>query len=254
MTPSTPSGLLTEAVRRDPARPLLTFYDDATGERTELSVATFANWVAKTANLLRDDLDAQPGARVALGLPVHWQSAVWLQACWELRLVVDLTGRRADLAVVTHEATTADADEVVSLGLGPMGLARPGSAPTVPGALDYDREVHGHGDRFAATTPAAPDDPVLVTSDGTVTAAVLSAAATQDTLPPGSRLLVTEPLTSAAATLATLLVPLASDVTAVLCRHLDPGRLTARVAQENLVAAYGDTAGVLPEWHAQGWA
>src|SRR5690606_31992912 len=33
------------------ARPLITFYDDATGERIELSGVTTANWVAKTANL-----------------------------------------------------------------------------------------------------------------------------------------------------------------------------------------------------------
>ena len=49
-----------------PARPLVTFYDDATGERVELSVATYANWVAKTAGLAQDELDARarrPGAR-----------------------------------------------------------------------------------------------------------------------------------------------------------------------------------------------
>ena len=43
-----------DAIATDPTRPLLTFYDDATGERTELSGATLANWVAKTANLLVD--------------------------------------------------------------------------------------------------------------------------------------------------------------------------------------------------------
>ena len=36
------------------ARPLITFYDDATGERVELSAATTANWAAKAANLLRE--------------------------------------------------------------------------------------------------------------------------------------------------------------------------------------------------------
>ena len=33
-------------------QPLVTFYDDATGERTELSGITVGNWVAKTGNLL----------------------------------------------------------------------------------------------------------------------------------------------------------------------------------------------------------
>ena len=44
-----------------PARPLVTFYDDATGERVELSVATYANWVAKTAGLAQDELDVERG-------------------------------------------------------------------------------------------------------------------------------------------------------------------------------------------------
>ena len=83
-----PPELLDRALRADPARPLLTFYDDATDERTELSVATFANWVAKTANLLQDDLGAGPGATLSLDLPPHWQAAVWLQSAWMLGLQV----------------------------------------------------------------------------------------------------------------------------------------------------------------------
>ena len=94
--PAGPPQLLDAALRRDPARPLITFYDDATDERAELSVTTFANWVAKTANLLRDDLGLEPGATVALDLPPHWQAAVWLQACWALGLhvVPGRVGRR----------------------------------------------------------------------------------------------------------------------------------------------------------------
>ncbi|MFD0393659.1 TIGR03089 family protein [Streptomyces nogalater] len=59
-TDRTPADLLASALAADPGRPLVTFYDDATGERVELSVATFANWVAKTANLLQGDLAATP--------------------------------------------------------------------------------------------------------------------------------------------------------------------------------------------------
>ncbi len=75
---------------RGPGPPLVTFYDDATGERVELSVATFANWVAKTANLLQGDLSAEPGDRLALLLPAHWQSAVWLLACSSVGVVADV--------------------------------------------------------------------------------------------------------------------------------------------------------------------
>ena len=44
--PAVPSDLLDGAVRRDAAAPLVTHYDDATGERVELSATTLANWVA----------------------------------------------------------------------------------------------------------------------------------------------------------------------------------------------------------------
>jgi uncharacterized protein (TIGR03089 family) len=252
VTAPTPAGLLADALARDPARPLLTFYDDATGERTELSVATFANWVAKTANLLRDDLGVATGGRVRLDLPVHWQAAVWLQACWALRLAVTLDGPgRSDVAVVTHESAEADADEVVSLGLGPMGLPRPGSAPACPRALDYDREVHGHGDRFAPQSAPAPEDVALVAGDERLTAGGLAEAALSAP-PTGGALLVTEPLSGADVALATTLVPLATGVTTVLVRHLDPSRLPDRVEQEHLAAALGTTAGPLRAWRP-GW-
>ncbi len=77
-----PDALLAAALRRDPAGPLLTFYDDATGERTELSATTLANWVAKTANLLQDEFDVTGGSTVAVALPVHWQTAAVLLGVW----------------------------------------------------------------------------------------------------------------------------------------------------------------------------
>ena len=70
--PLSPSDLFDTALRRDAAAPLVTFYDDATGERVELSGATLGNWVAKTANLLQEEFDVGPGSTVAVALPVHW--------------------------------------------------------------------------------------------------------------------------------------------------------------------------------------
>ncbi|MDT7643714.1 MAG: hypothetical protein QOC75_714, partial [Pseudonocardiales bacterium] len=54
-------NLLRPLLASDPARPLITYYDDATGERIELSGTTLANWAAKTANLMRDECDIEPG-------------------------------------------------------------------------------------------------------------------------------------------------------------------------------------------------
>jgi uncharacterized protein (TIGR03089 family) len=248
MTAATPAGLLEDALARDPGRPLLTFYDDASGERTELSVATFANWVAKTANLLVDDLAVAPGARVRLRLPVHWQTAVWLQACWALGAVAVLDdGVDADLAVVDHGQAVADVAEVVSLGLGPMGLPRPGVLPAYEGALDFDREVHGHGDHFAPASRPAPGAAALVVAGSTRTAGELVGAVRAGPAP-GGALLVTGAPGSVPAVLAMTHVPVTTGVTAVLVRHPDPRRLAARIEQERLVAALGDTGGALSEW------
>lgn len=249
-------GLLDSALRRDGARPLITAYDDATGERTELSVTTFANWVAKTANLLQDDLTVEPGQRVSLHLPLHWQAAVWLQASWAVGLHVVPTDSPADVLVVSYDGGCPDhadngaAEHVVALGLGPMGLPRRGATAPTGTTCDYDREVHSHGDRFVAHAPEDPDAPALTTPDGTVTGVDLADLAAAATSPrAGARLLVTDPLTTVDLALGGLLVPLAHDVTAVLCRNLDPARLPERVAQENLVAHVGPAHGSgLPVW------
>ncbi|HKV19317.1 MAG TPA: TIGR03089 family protein, partial [Mycobacterium sp.] len=71
-------ALLDPIMNRDPVGPRITYYDDAKGERIELSTVTLANWAAKTANLLRDELGAGPGSRVAVLLPAHWQTAAVL--------------------------------------------------------------------------------------------------------------------------------------------------------------------------------
>src|SRR5687767_11353023 len=106
MTTTTFAGLLAGQLRRNGSRPLVTFYDDATGERVELSVATYANWVAKTSSLLQDELGLERGDTVLVDLPAHWLTPVWLGACWSNGLAV-----------------TADRDALSALVVcGPQGL------------------------------------------------------------------------------------------------------------------------------------
>ncbi|PJT49929.1 TIGR03089 family protein, partial [Streptomyces albidoflavus] len=171
----TPADLLRSALAADPARPLVTFYDDATGERVELSVATFANWVAKTANLLQGDLSAEPGDRLALLLPAHWQSAVWLLACHSTGVVAEVGGdpAAADLVVSgpdTLDAARACSGERIALALRPLG----GRFPHAPeGFADYAVEVPGQGDRFAPFAPVEPDEPALAVAGRELTGAEL---------------------------------------------------------------------------------
>ncbi|MFF1847791.1 TIGR03089 family protein [Streptomyces sp. NPDC058232] len=239
----TPADLLRSALAADPARPMVTFYDDATGERVELSVATFANWVAKTANLLQGDLAAEPGDRLALLLPAHWQSAVWLLACSSVGVVADVQGdpAGADLVVTgpdTLDAARACRGERIALALRPLG----GRFPQAPeGFADYAVEVPSQGDRFAPYAPVDPDAPALTVGGLELTAAQLVARASEDAvelgLTPGSRLLTGRTYDSWDGLSAGLFAPLAAGGSVVLCRHLgqlDEDGLAKRVESERV--------------------
>ncbi|WP_406286110.1 TIGR03089 family protein [Embleya sp. NBC_00896] len=241
--PNTPVDQLRVALAADSARPFTTFYDDATGERVELSVATFDNWVAKTANLLRDDLAVEPGARVSLLLPAHWQTQVWLLAAWSLGLVVTFDGDPADADVVVSGPDTLDRaaacpGERVALALRPMG----GRFPTPPaGFLDYAAEVAGHGDRFVPYGPVGADDPALATAGRTLTAGEVAeegaAAAREWRLVPGDRVLTSLSFARTGGLRAGLLAPLAASVPVVVCRHLDESLLDRRIEAERVTRA-----------------
>ncbi|MFJ9420301.1 TIGR03089 family protein [Streptomyces sp. NPDC101227] len=223
----TPAGLLGSALAADPARPLVTFYDDATGERVELSVATFANWVAKTANYLQGDLAAEPGDRLALLLPAHWQTAVWLLACSSVGVVAEVGGdpAAADLVVSgpdTLEAARACSGERVALALRPLG----GRFPQPPaGFADYAVEVPSQGDRFAPFAPVDPQAPALVVGDREFTGFQIGMTAVADAdsvdMPGRPRILSGLPYDTWRGLSYGLYAPLAAGGSVVLCRHLE---------------------------------
>jgi uncharacterized protein (TIGR03089 family) len=145
----------------------VTYYDVGSGERTELSGISLSNWVAKTSNLLVDELMIDSGDQVELALsvghPAHWVTLVWELACWEVGAVVTI-GRPAGARIVV---TGPEADavpgpaEVVACSLHPLGLGF--SRPLPAGVLDYSLEVRGQPDQFAAVpqsglAPAWLDD------------------------------------------------------------------------------------------------
>lgn len=227
-TDRTPADLLRSALAADPGRPLVTFYDDATGERVELSVATFANWVAKTANLLQTDLAAQPGDRVALLLPAHWQTAVWLLACSSVGVIADVAGEPAAADVVVSgpdalEAARACRGERVALALRPLG----GRFPRTPeGFVDYAVEVPSQGDRFVPFSPVDPDEPALIVAGAEMSGAEVVERAVGDApgldlTGPGSRMLSGLGFDTWEGLSAGLYAPLAVGGSVVLCRHLD---------------------------------
>lgn len=146
-------------VAQDPPRPYLTYYDDTTHERTELSFKTFGNWVAKTSHLLREAGAAAPGTRVAVWLPSHWQTVVVLAATWAVGssvVVIDtldeLLATPADVVVVAEDRLSsllprrgdaAGLGTVVAISLRPMGG---GLISPRPGVVDYADEVAAQPD------------------------------------------------------------------------------------------------------------
>ena len=247
-----PDALLADALRRDPAGPLLTYYDDSTGERTELSATTLANWVAKTANLLVDDADVTPGDRVAVLLPAHWQTAAVLLAVWSTGAVATDDPAGATVAFTDAErvpaAVMAGVPEVFALSLAPLGRAFDGAAPD--GARDYAAEVRAHGDRFAG--PAAMDTAAaLDTVDGTATGGDVVEVARRRAEEVGvsghDRVLTVRQWTGPVDWVDGLLVPLAAGASVVIAAHADPEMLRARVEAEQVTATLGITLpGVRP--------
>ncbi len=151
-------AVLDPMLRADPVGPRITYYDDATGERIELSAVTLANWAAKTGNLLRDELGAGPASRVAVLLPAHWQTAAALFGVWWIGAEVLLEGGPADIALCTadrlDEADQAvGAGEVAVLSLDPFG--RPAAELPI-GVTDYATAVRVHGDQIDAERRPGP--------------------------------------------------------------------------------------------------
>jgi uncharacterized protein (TIGR03089 family) len=251
MSALTPADLLADAVRRQPATPLVTHYDDATGERVELSATTLANWVSKTANLLQDEFDLGRGSTAAVALPVHWQTAAVLLGVWSCGAAVLDTAAEDDDRLDAADVVLAAADrlppleeagveDLLGLSLHPLGL---GMAGYVGQARDFALEVRGHGDHF---TPYEPPDPaapglllggVQLSLGGLVSTAHELAARLGIT--PGDRVLVDDQTATQAGPVAWLLAPLAAGASLVVCRHAFADRLPQRAAAERVTATLG---------------
>lgn len=239
-SPNTFADALAAQLRADAARPLLTFYDDTTGERVELSVATYANWVAKTCGLVQDELDVERGGTVLLDLPTHWLAAVWLGAAWSVGLTVTPEpDADADLRVcgpdtVDRYADRADRGPVVALSLLPLGGRF--TEPLDAGVIDYGAVVLGQPDSFLPLDPPTGDDTAWSGPDGTRTQRELLAEA-EDSLAtgPGARLL-TDLAPSTPDGSRALLSAVATGGSLVLVRNPDESQWQRRYDDERATA------------------
>jgi len=241
------ADVLAEQLRHDPGRPFLTFYDERTGERVELSVTTYANWVAKTASLLVEEHDLERGQVLLVDLPAHWLGPVFLGAAWLAGLAVAFPSSGADPDAVvcgpdglaTWGPRAGDLP-VLACSLLPMGVRF--AEPLPPGVHDVGVEVWGQPDAFTPYDPPSGGD-----------VAVVDASLTQDDLfDPGSdrssvaagswhfstggdRLLMAANPASPPG-VATVARPLLSGGSLVLVTAADPARLDAIAEAERVTA------------------
>ncbi|WP_446218021.1 TIGR03089 family protein [Micromonospora sp. IBHARD004] len=228
--------------------PLLTYYDDATGERTELTARQLGGWAARSAGLLRDGCGLDPGSRVAVLLPPHWRTAAMLIGAWSVGMAVSFRPRATaglpvlepgadrpyDAVFVTPDRLDDWLEDVpdgthrylVGTGSGPL-------ADVPVGWLDWSAEVLRHTDTPPDYTTIRPSD--QASPDGTSYgewAGVARGLAEQFDLRAGDRLLVDT--AEHEQPLKWLLAPLAAGASVVLCANLDRARLDARTAAEQV--------------------
>jgi uncharacterized protein (TIGR03089 family) len=230
--------LLGGLLARDAGRPLVTFYDDAIGERTELSVTTYANWVAKVSSLLTDELELVCGQRVLVDLPAHGLGTVVLGAAWNCGLEVVWEGEAA--AVVTGPegvdrwAEGAGTRPVVASALLPLAGRFQSALPT--GVHDLGIEVWSQPDAFVPWSLPGDDDPAVAgISHGT-----LWRTAAAGSVRDGGRLL-SESNPASPSGLVSFTGPLSSSGSLVLVANASVDRL-ARIAADERVTARFDPA------------
>jgi len=206
--------MLAGLLRTDAARPLATFYDDATGERIELSVATFGNWVNKTAGLVQEELDVERGGLLLIDLSTHWLGAVWLAAAWTGGLCVTADpslADEADLVVcgpggLEKYAQTAERRPVVGISMRPFGGRFIESLPS--GVTDYGAVVLAQPDVFFPNDPPSAGDLAWRGGTTALTQAELLAMVDDPPLVGARGRLLTDVNPCSRAGLATLLSPM----------------------------------------------
>lgn len=230
----TPEGAFDALLAADPGRPFVTYYDEATGERSELSAKSLANWVAKTHFLLTDELGLGVDDGALIDLPAHWISVVPLLGCCTAGLEIVSSAASASVAFVAP-ATAKSAAGVPDVYAVAPDSAAIGFGDAVPaGVNDFVPAVRPQPDKWPTVRfGAGEDDPLL---DGESRAGVVARAharAKELGIGAGARILTTRAWDGASDWFDTVLVPLAVGGSVVFVRNAaDDAVVERRAAQE----------------------
>lgn len=249
--PGTPRRCATFAGRSphrvsDVTETLVTYRDEATGERVGLDAAEVGEWTAATASLLSSECGLGPGARVAVLLPPHWQTAVVLLGAWSVGIEVSFrgwataglspAGPEVDASFVAFGRIGSWLDSVPS-ARHQFALFRPGAhsdfSDIPDGYRDFVAAVQPHLGAAAPRFAAGPGD--AAGDDGTTFGeygALAAEIAAINGIRAGDRVLVDVSTTEQP--LTWLLAPLSAGASVVLGDNIDPVRLDSVIASEKI--------------------
>ena len=238
--PRSIGALFSQKVQELGHKPYLTFYDDATGERTELSYATFDNWASKAANLLTEDLHAVRGTRVGVLAAGHWTSAVLAAAAWKVGAVVVFDVQAAADAQVLFVGE-ADAPEFAAHpGLVVQGTGIGGRVVGTAPGIGFGNDVLAFADDYDDPSVGL-DQPALAGGAGELTHGELLQAA-WGVAGDAEHLLSTAAL-SGATVAPLLLAPALGGGSLVWCPN-SGADLAERITAERVTAVISDDGSV----------
>ncbi|MFC3990572.1 TIGR03089 family protein [Actinoplanes siamensis] len=239
-----------DVVARRRADELITYYDDATGERVGLTSAELGGWSAAVASLLTNECGLRAGDRAGVLLPPHWQTAAVLLGAWSVGLQVSFRGWSTaglvdggpalDVTFVEQRRVGSWLDEVPSashqfvLGLGADGAP---AADVPPDHRDFVPAVRAHlgaeppRHRAGFSAAATPDG----TTFGEYGATAAEVARSRG-LVRGDRVLIETGVSEQP--LIWLLAPLTVGASIVLCANPDRSRLDERVRVEGVTRVF----------------
>jgi len=202
------AALLGPLLAGDSGRPRITWYGAG---RTELSTASLANWSAKVAGMLCDELGGTTGGVVAVRATPSWQLVPLLLGAWWAGMTVTDQDDPAALAAFVDQGDDAASDEVFVVSGHPFGAP---STNLQAHQRDFSGAVLPQGDRFSPWGAGpAPDSPAVITAAGTTSVAELldEARASAAAIGPGGRLFSVGALTLPRGVVAGVLGALAAD-------------------------------------------
>lgn len=229
----TPEQAFAELLRTEPARPFVTYYDEASGERTELSAKSLANWVAKTYHLLVDDLDLDVGDTAFVGIDAHWIAYPVLLGCLTagLALTTEVESAAVGFVDATHSERAAALPDVYAVARDSAGVGFGDAAPA--GTSDYVTAVRPQQDKWPTVfLTATDDDPCLASQSRGAVMTRAAERAAELGLERGGRLLSTADWDGSDGWLDAFFVPLAVGGSVVLVRNASPETLSRRAHQE----------------------